>query len=141
MRTIFFAFFASLLVFSACQTDNKTPNGYEYVKHISTNGKKGNPGDYGFVHVYVYHDSVLVNSSRDFGRAVPVTIPDVSKLKSKDGGPGRSNPIADVVGFMSVGDSVSVFVPVTDELRDKAGDILANVKMMTYDIVLADVKN
>jgi FKBP-type peptidyl-prolyl cis-trans isomerase len=141
MRTLFFATLVSMLVFTACQDDNKTPNGYEYVKLNTTNGKKGNPGDHGFVHVYVYHDSVLVNSSRDFGQPVPVTIPDPATLKSEDGGPGKSNPIADVVGLMSVGDSVSVLIPVTDELRAKAGEVLANVKMMTYNIVLAGVKN
>jgi len=141
MRTIFFAILTSMLIFSACKDDNMTPNGYEYIKLKTTDGKKGNPGDHGFVHVYVYHDSVLVNSSRDYGQPVPVTIPDPATLKSKDGGPGKSNPIADVVGYMSVGDSVSVLIPVTNELRAKAGDMLANVKMMTYTIVLADVKN
>jgi len=141
MKILFFTILASMLMFSACKENNMTPNGYEYLKLKTTNGKKGNPGDHGFVHVYVYHDSVLVNSSRDYGQPVPVTIPDPTTLKSKDGGPGKSNPIADVVGYMSVGDSVSVLIPVTDELRAKAGDILANVKMMTYTIVLADVKN
>ena len=128
----------SLLVF-ACNS-NKTPNGYKFINHTQLKGEKGQVGDYAYVHVYIYEDDSLVNTSRNQGRTVPVTIPDLNALKESEQGPGRANPIADVVGMMSVGDSVSVFVLVMPEMLEKAPE-LKGVKELRYDIVLAEIKN
>ncbi len=137
-------FLALSLLFSfflfACSNDDTTPNGYKYINYTNLDGEKGKVGEYAYVHVYIYEDDSLVNTSRNQGRTVPVTIPDLDALKESERGPGRANPIADVVGMMSVGDSVSVFVPVTPEMTAKAPD-LKDVKELRYDIVLAEVKN
>jgi FKBP-type peptidyl-prolyl cis-trans isomerase len=129
----------SLLVF-ACSSDDKTPNGYKYINYTHLEGEKGNVGDYAYVHVYIYEDDSLVNTSRNQGRTVPITIPDLNALEESEKGPGRANPIADVVGMMAVGDSVSVFVPVMPEMIAKAPN-LKDVKVLRYDVVLAEIKN
>lgn len=139
MKYAAFLFMISGLILFGCGND-LTPNGYKFINYTNLNGPKGNVGDYGYVHVYIYEDDSLVNTSRNQGRTVPVTIPDQKSLKESGQGPGKANPIADVVGLMSVGDSVSVFVDVLPEMVKKAPN-LKDVKQLRYDIVLAEVKN
>lgn len=137
----FFLSFSLLfsLIIVACSNDQTTPNGYRYINHTNIDGPKGEVGQYAYVHVYVFEDDSLTNTSRTQGRAVPVTIPDLEALEESERGPGRANPIADVVGMMSVGDSVSVFVPITPEIIEKAPE-LKGVKELRYDVVLAEIK-
>ncbi len=132
--------FASALMLSSC-SKNETPHGYKFVKHIKGSGPKANVNDYAYVHIYIYFDDSLAQSTRDAGRTMPVKVPDLSKIseddKNKKDAP-PADPLPDVAGMMNVGDSLTLTVPITDKL--KAMPQLAGVSKLTYDIVLVEVK-
>ncbi|GIV30879.1 MAG: hypothetical protein KatS3mg029_0233 [Saprospiraceae bacterium] len=140
MKNHLFVLILAATVFAACQKTPTTPSGYKYTLHTHSEGRKGQPGEYAYVHVYIYYDDSLVNTSRNQGRPVPMTIPTPEKLAEAAKGPLYPNPIADVVGMLAVGDSVSVYIPVTQEMKQKNKE-LENVGTIRYDIVLVDIKN
>lgn len=139
MKQFIFFLITTMIVISACGGgEQTTPNGYKLINHTSNGGEKPQVGDYAYVHVYVYQDDSLVNTSRDYGRAIPVAVPDFSTVPEEEKGPGKSNPIADAVGMMSVGDSVSVIIPIDEKMREMPQ--LKDAKKLVYDIVLQEVK-
>lgn len=142
MKQIFFFLITTALILSACGGsggEQITPNGYKLVNHTDKGGDKPQVGDYAYVHVYVRQDDSLVNTSRDYGKAIPVVVPDFSKMTEEEKGVGKANPIADAVGMMSVGDSVSVEIPLDEEMRKMPQ--LKDVQKLVYDIVLEEVKS
>jgi FKBP-type peptidyl-prolyl cis-trans isomerase FkpA len=139
MKQIFFFLITTMLVISACGGGEKiTPNGYTLINHTNNSGEKPQIGDYGYVYVYVFQDDSLVNSSREYGRAIPVAVPDFATMPEDQKGPGKSNPIADAIGMMAVGDSVSVIIPIDEKMREMPQ--LKDAKKLVYDIVLAEIK-
>ena len=141
MKKISFVLVAAFAaLFIACGGDSLTsPNGYKYVKHTNATGAPANVGDYGFVHISVYQDDSLVNSTYQMGRTVPIVVPDLTQIPAEQKGVGKANPVADVLALMKVGDSVSVEIPIDSSMRKSP--TLANAKRLTYGIVLAEVKN
>ncbi|MEZ4932418.1 MAG: FKBP-type peptidyl-prolyl cis-trans isomerase [Saprospiraceae bacterium] len=126
-----------LVFFSACGEKNITPNGYKFTVHHTSNGQKPAPGDMAFVHIYGYVDGKFQNSTRQNDRVLPVRVNSKEELQTiKD--KGTPNPIYDAVSVMSVGDSISIFIPVTEEM--KKNPQMANAKEMRYDIVMLESK-
>ncbi len=121
---------------SGC-SDNKTPSGFTYTKHISGGGAKANTGDYGIVQAYIFQNDSLVHSTREYGQTVPVKLPDFSTMSEEDKSPERRNPLEEAVAVMRVGDSVSVNVPINDAMRKSPQ--LAGVNTLRWDVVLVDV--
>lgn len=139
MKQIFLFFITATIVLSACGGgEQMTPNGYKLVNHTNNSGTRPQIGEYAYVHVYVFQDDSLVNTSRDYGRAIPVAVPDFSTMTEEEKGPGKSNPIADAIGMMSPGDSVSVFIPIDEKMREMPQ--LKDAKKLVYDIVLEEIK-
>ena len=139
MKQIFFFLITTMIVISACGGGEKiTPNGYKLVNHTNNSGEKPQIGDYAYVHVYVYQDDSLVNTSREYGRPIPVAVPDFSTMPEDQKGPGKSNPIADAIGMMAVGDSVSVIIPIDEKMREMPQ--LKTAQKLVYDIVMVEVK-
>lgn len=138
MKNFLFLTLTALLFFASCKKDT-TPNGYEFVKHTNASGPKAKPGEYSYVHIDILADDTLLNSTREMERPLAINVIDFSKLKKEEMGKDKSNPIADVVGLLAVGDSVSVFVPITEEMR--AAPQLQNVKKLVYNVVVVDIKN
>jgi FKBP-type peptidyl-prolyl cis-trans isomerase FkpA len=133
-------FVACALLFAACAAEiSKTPNGYEFTKHTTSNGAKPAPGDYAYCHIYVMYDDSLVHSTRNMGKTVPINVPDPAQIKVEGNPEQKPNPIVDVVGLMSVGDSVTVHVPMDDNLRQRPE--LKNVTKIAYNVVLVEAKN
>ncbi len=131
------AAFAAFLV--ACGGGGvKSPNGYTFVKHTNATGAQPKVGEYGFVHISVYQDDSLVNSTYQMGRTVPIIVPDLATIPEDQKGVGKANPVSDVLALMKVGDSVSVDVPIDSLMRQNPS--LKNAKKLTYAIVLAEVK-
>jgi FKBP-type peptidyl-prolyl cis-trans isomerase len=136
----FFLFFtlAAIITLSSCGGEKVTPSGYQYTHYIHGKGEKANIGDYAFVHAYIYQNDSLVTSTRQMGQTVPVIVPDFSKMKPEDKVPGKSNPLEDAVSVMRIGDSISLDVPITEEMKKYPE--MANVKSMVWHVVLVDVK-
>ena len=140
MKQLFFFVLLAAGLLEACNGggEKTTPNGYKIINHTNVSGPKAQIGEYAYVHVYAYKDDSLLNSSREYGRTVPVIVPDFSTIPKEERGPGKSNPLADAVGFMAVGDSVSLVVPIDDEIRQTP--FLKDAKRLSYDIVLVEIK-
>ncbi|MEZ4956143.1 MAG: FKBP-type peptidyl-prolyl cis-trans isomerase [Saprospiraceae bacterium] len=138
MRNLSFSMLlCATLFFSACGEKNITPNGYKFTVHHTSNGQKPAPGDMAFVHIYGYVDGKFQNSTRQNDRVLPVRVNSKEELQTiKD--KGTPNPIYDAVSVMSVGDSISIFIPVTEEM--KKNPQMANAKEMRYDIVMLESK-
>lgn len=130
---------AAVLVIAACGGDKLTPNGYKFVNHTNAGGEKAKVGDYAFVHIYVYQDGKLVNSTREMGRTIPIMVPDFSQVKEEDKGVGKANPVADVLSFLAAGDSASVAVPIDSMMRQSPQ--LKDAKALQYDVVVVEIKN
>jgi FKBP-type peptidyl-prolyl cis-trans isomerase FkpA len=138
MRNLSFSMLlCATLFFSACGEKNITPNGYKFTVHHTSNGQKPAPGDMAFVHIYGYVDGKFQNSTRQNDRVLPVRVNSKEELQTiKD--KGTPNPIYDAVSVMSVGDSISIFIPVTEEM--KKNPQMANATEMRYDIVMLESK-
>lgn len=132
------AAFAALFI--ACGGNSLTsPSGYKYIKHTNATGAAPSVGDYGFVHISVYQDDSLVNSTYQMGRTVPMVVPDLTQIPEDQKGVGKANPVADVLAFMKVGDSITVEIPIDSAMRKSPS--LTNAKKLAYGIVLMEVKN
>ncbi len=138
MKSSIYLFAAFFLVLASCK-DDTTPNGYKFTRHIDTGGEKAKPGEYAYVHIDILGDGQILNSTREMDRPLAMMVPDFSKMTKEDMGKDKSNPIADVVGLMAIGDSVTVEVPI-DEMMRQAPQ-LANVKKLVYTVALLDIKN
>lgn len=135
---LLFLFSASLLFSCGGSNGNKTANGYTFTKHNASNGEKPKPGDLAFAHAYAYVDGELLSSTRQSNRMMNVPIYNNEELiKMAEG--KDANPIYEALGVMNIGDSVSVEVPIKDEMRAQSPQ-LANAKSMVYDIVLVETK-
>ncbi|MBK9016061.1 MAG: FKBP-type peptidyl-prolyl cis-trans isomerase [Saprospiraceae bacterium] len=141
MKKISFLLFAAIAaLIIACGVDSLvSPNGYNYVKHTNATGTAPNVGDYGYVHISVYQDDSLINSTYKMGRTVPIIVPDLTQIPDDQKGVGKANPVADVLAFMKVGDSITVEIPIDSMMRQSPN--LKNAKKLAYGIVLVDVKN
>lgn len=128
----------ALVILSACGGEKVTPNGYHYTKYVSGDGAKASVGDYGIVHAYIYQDDSLITSTRQMGQTVPVILPDFSKMTPEEKAPGKRNPLEDAVSVMKVGDSISLEIPITEDMRKYPE--MANVKSMKWHVVLMEVK-
>ncbi len=140
MKKITFSLFAALAVLIAACGDNSlvSPNGYKYVKHTNATGAAPTVGDYAYVHISVFQDDSLINSTYKMGRTVPLVVPDLTQIPADQKGVGKANPVADVLAFMKVGDSVTVVIPIDSLMRQSP--TLKDAKKLAYGIVLMDVK-
>jgi len=127
-------------VFFSCSSEqqgNITPNGYEIVRLKSGDGVKPAVGDYVFAQLYAYVDGVLETSTRQQHRQLPVIVYSKEELlKMKE--TGKANPVYDAISMMGVGDSISVDVPITEEMRQNPR--FASSQKMHYDIVVEELK-
>ncbi|HHM21010.1 MAG TPA: hypothetical protein ENJ20_03205 [Bacteroidetes bacterium] len=139
MRLFLLTLIAFSLLFTACadKKNNITPNGYEVIRLNKSNGKKPATGDIAIAQLYFYADGKLINSTRKNNRAMPIRIYSEEELK-KMKETGKPNPIYEAVSIMSVGDSVKVPLPITEEIRNSPS--LANAQEAHYIIVLEEAK-
>ncbi|MEY3368810.1 MAG: hypothetical protein RI973_1965 [Bacteroidota bacterium] len=139
MKYHFLPFLAAAVLLTACaKREQTTPSGYQLINHTMKSGPKPNVGDYAYVHVYVRQDDSLISTSRELGKSFPVAVPDFSTMPEDQKKPGVANPLMDAVGMMSVGDSVTVIIPIDEKMRQMPE--LKDAKKLAYDIVLAEIK-
>ena len=81
-------------------------NGFKFIHHIKNDGPKPQPGEYAYFDVEMYgvidslNQSSFLEASQQFSKIMPI-----------EDTKGFTNPILDVLYYMSVGDSVSVKMP------------------------------
>lgn len=121
----------------ACGGPKTTPNGLSFETLKNGDGPKPQTGEYAFLHVYVYMDGKLTNSTRQIGKMQPVKMPELEEIK-RIGESGRPNYLLEALSVMSLGDSILLTIPVTEEMKENPQ--MANVQHIEYHVVLADVK-
>lgn len=112
--------------------DGQTEHGYDYWHHLDFGGVKPAIGD----EVYVYFqirtlDTLLFTSDNGkVGLRTVLQDPALNPIKKPD-------PVADILPLMGEGDSVTVVMNVTEEMRVAPG--LATAGLLYYDVVLRKV--
>ncbi len=118
-----------LLAQSCHQYDGQTEHGYDYWQHLETGGDKPSFGDEVFVFFQIRTQDTLLYSSPNGTKGMRAVLQDPSLNPIK-----KPDPVADILPLMSVGDSVTVVMKVTDEMRVAPG--LASADLLYYDVVL-----
>ncbi|WP_020537628.1 FKBP-type peptidyl-prolyl cis-trans isomerase [Lewinella cohaerens] len=114
---------------SCHQYDGQTEHGYNYWEHLKTGGNKPSFGDEVFVFFQIRTQDTLIYSSPNGIKGMRAVLQDPSLNPIK-----KPDPVADILPLMSVGDSVTVVMKVTDEMRVAPG--LASADLLYYDVVL-----
>ncbi len=128
----------AVLAAASCGDKNTTPGGYKFTRHNSTSdGVKPAPGEMAFVHIYAYVDGKFQNSTRQNDRIMPIRVNSAEELlKTKE--KGKPNPVYEAISVMSVGDSISIFVPVTEEMKKQPE--MKDAVELRYDVVMLESK-
>lgn len=119
----------TLLAQSCHQYDGQTEHGYDYWQHLKTGGDKPSFGDEVFVFFQIRTQDTLIYSSPNGIKGMRAVLQDPSLNPIK-----KPDPVADMLPLMSIGDSVTVVMKVTDEMRVAPG--LASADLLYYDVVL-----
>lgn len=136
MKFITVACLTLAITFVACNgtnKNNKTVNGYEITYLSDGEGEKPTDGELAFVQLYFYMDGELQTSTRAQGRAMPVKVYSEAELKEMNE-KGNANPVYDAIAAMSIGDSIIVNVPITEEMRKD--ERMTGAQEMNYHIVM-----
>jgi FKBP-type peptidyl-prolyl cis-trans isomerase FkpA len=135
MRFIVLGFLATMSLFLASCQQEKALGGYEYKHHIKTKGKKPKVGEVVYFHVSIFAGDKELNNSRleMNGEPAKFKLPEVKKEDKKP-----VSPIVAALNLMSVGDSMSIFMPIDtiQELKAQFPD----AKNLAYHIKLVDIK-
>ncbi|MEO1257855.1 MAG: FKBP-type peptidyl-prolyl cis-trans isomerase [Bacteroidota bacterium] len=139
MRNLILSALCILTLLASCGEGDKntTANGYKLQRFKDGKGKKPAVGDLAFVNLYFYMDGKMQTSTRQQNRVMPVKVYSTEELK-KMKETGTPNPLYEAISVMSVGDSLRVDVPITDEMRKD--ERMVNAKEMFYHIVMEDAK-
>ena len=139
MRNLIFASLCTVLLLASCggSDNNTTTNGFKIQRFNKSNGQKPDVGNLAFVNLYFYMDGQMQTSTRQQNRVMPVKVYSTEDLK-KMTETGQPNPVYEAISIMSVGDSVRVDIPITEEMRQD--ERMANAKEMYYHIVVDSTK-
>ncbi len=139
MKPILFIPFLFLLFLFSCQSDQldrKTSSGYHYLLHQKGEGPHANPGDYVYYHARMYYQGKVQQDSRTIGSQPFYMIP--VKEDQQSTAAGSLIAIQEVLKELSVGDSVTVDIPV-DQIPGNIRGFNPGDTIF-YDIVITDIK-
>ena len=134
MRNLLIVTLLAVFALSACnkKSEGKTKGGNSYVLYKNSKGdaKKVEPETFAKVQIYQYFNDSLMGSTRKFGKAEYMRLPNPAEV------PGRWPGYLEGLQLISVGDSIVVFenmdsIPLPPNM--------AWVKSLSYHIVLEDV--
>lgn len=128
--------FAFAIFLIGCQSEpskQTTQNGYEYLVHVKNDGTLPNPGDYVYFHGHIRNGDSVFYTSRTQPATPRLQIP-VEPIPNR-----QPSPVEDVLRNMSVGDSVTVFIPLDTITNRPRG--FENEDVMLYDVVCMDIKS
>jgi FKBP-type peptidyl-prolyl cis-trans isomerase FkpA len=107
-----------------------TPGGVEYVNHTNLDGVKPVPGDLVYFHAQMRNGDSVIFGSRIYGQTPSINI-------SAPNNGVFASPVEEMLTYMSVGDSVTMFVNL-DTIDPKPRGF-EDASVMYYDVVLLDV--
>lgn len=112
----------------------KSDSGYAYVMCVDEQGEPAAEGDFVFIHAKLFANDSLIFDSREQGNPTPVQLP-------KAGDPrGQLAPLQDMIGLMSIGDSLRFEYPL-DSFKAQRPQLPAGVEFVTYDLMVTDIMN
>jgi FKBP-type peptidyl-prolyl cis-trans isomerase len=112
--------------------DGQTEHGYDYWHHLNSGGEKPAFGDEIYIYFQIRTRDTLLFTSPNSARGMRTVLqnPSLNPIKKPD-------PVADVLPLMSEGDSVTVVMEVTEEMRAAPG--LETADLLYYDVVLRKI--
>lgn len=118
-----------MVVVSCSDFPETTPHGYAFRFHRQVADSKLEVGDEAYVQFQIRtaEEVLFVSPNGNAGLRTVLQDPALNPIKEPD-------PIADVLPLMGVGDSVTVMMPVTDDMRSTFG--LETADAIYYDIVV-----
>ncbi len=134
-KTLFLLCLCFSLIY-ACKSDGPrtTDNGYEYILHKEGNGQKAQKGDFVYFEMQIKkEDGTVLQDMTNLPNMPVAQIPE-------DGIPNKAiNPVIDILGVSSVGDSISLFIPI-DSIPKPPADVQADQHVI-YQINIRDLKD
>lgn len=136
-----YLFFLSLsFMIWACGNEGEeatfTPAGYKYVMHIQKEGTKPNPGDYVYFHAQTRNGDKVMNSSRQSGRGTTPFLQITRETPVNQ----QISPVQELLRIMSVGDSVTIYIPLDTLLPEQKPVGFKDADFMLYDMVMLEIK-
>lgn len=131
-----------LFALSACQFDEGGPadvfssGGYHYLKHKSGKGPVGKPGEVIYYHVQMRYGGAVRQDSRSGDNQPYYELPAEGTTSGQ--APGTLVAVQDVLKELSVGDSVTIDIPVAEFPANIGG--LSQNDTIYYDMVVTDIK-
>lgn len=139
MRLYLSLFFLIGFFLFSCQSDRpdrKTKSGYHYFLHQKGEGAHANPGDYVYYHARMRYRGKVQQDSRTIGSQPYYLIP--LEADQQSAGAGSLIAVQEVLKELSVGDSVTVDIPV-DQIPGNIRGFNPGDTVF-YDIVITDIK-
>ncbi len=137
MRLLSFFCFLIVLLW-ACQSDSldrTTKSGYHYLLHKEGSGPSAQPGQYVYYHVQMRYLGKVRQNSRTVGNQPYFVIP---LEEQNNDTPGALVPVQEILKELSVGDSVTIDIPV-DEIPGNISGFRSGDTVF-YDLVVTDIK-
>jgi hypothetical protein len=137
MRKILFVAFAAVFALSQIACQNKgvtTENGNRVIVHTKKDGPKADYGQSLMISVSTFvKDSMVQNTTRDFGGPREVQLPTKDQVKSK------LPAVFEALLLMAEGDSATVYQPVDSMMAKVIKPKFGDVKEVRYEVVLVDI--
>lgn len=131
---------AVAILLSACSGEGDktvTANGYEYQHHIKNDGPKPQIGQYAYFSVQMRNPTTgkVTYDSKALGQSPKIQITDAPPPANGQ----KASPVLDALKLMSIGDSLTVFMPL-DSVPRKPKDY-EDATALAYDMVLLELKS
>jgi FKBP-type peptidyl-prolyl cis-trans isomerase len=140
-----FSLLMGIGMFFSCETDTTNGNGlsgkvvekdgYQYVYHIQNNGPLPQPTEYALYRHTMRADDSLLMDSRDLNL---ISKMEITALPPEGSKKPRPQPILAGLRTMSVGDSITIKIPMDSLPQIPIG--FSKYKYLNYDIVLVGIK-
>ena len=107
--------------------------GHRYTYHHHAKGRIAKAGEHILYHVYQRVDDSLVNNSRSRPIQPRLVVPDSSQAKK------LRNPINEALLRMSVGDSLTISIPMNEVAQRPTG--FSEYQFLHYDLVITSIQS
>lgn len=118
----------------ALQAQAVSEHGYRYVQHTQKGAKKPLPGEAMLAHVDVYVGNTLLSSSKK--NATGMYRYDIATASD---GPTHYPPLHDAALLMGLGDSLTIYQAVDDNMRNYLPPAEKQAKEIRFEVVLLDI--
>ncbi|MBC7777983.1 MAG: FKBP-type peptidyl-prolyl cis-trans isomerase [Phycisphaerae bacterium] len=133
-KSIFFTLLLFVLGAANAQAQNTTEHGYRYIQHLKKGGKMPQRGEAILANVDIYVGNFLLSSSKkNPGGVYRFDIP------AADAEVSHYPPLMDAAVMMGIGDSLTIFQNVDDNMRQYLPAAEKEAKEIRFEVVLLEI--